>query len=98
MSQIEIKILKQGTEHKKVISACFFTMKDAYRNFERYITSLKIFLNEVDKSRPDFCVRIYTDDSAKDTLLELIEPYPQVSIYHFNFPPLREGAAGRPTT
>lgn len=90
MSQIEIKILKQGHETKKVISCSFFTMKDAYRVVEKYTTNLLNFLRIASHDRPEFCVRIYTDDSAKDTCLKASEKYEKVSVYHFNCPEFRE--------
>jgi len=88
MSQIEIRILKQGEATKKVFSACFFTMKGAYRKFETYEANLKHFsrLTNVD----GFCVRIYTDDTGKDISLRVAEKYPHVSVYHFNCPEFRE--------
>ena len=88
MSQIEIRILKQGTETKKVISCSFFTMKDAYRQKERYISNLQLFC--VSTKKPGFCCRIYTDDSGKDDALIISEKYPHVSVYHFNCPEFRE--------
>lgn len=90
MSQIEIKILKQGTDLKKVISVSFFTMKDAYRAVRQYRNSLINFLNHVSKKRPEFSVRVYTDDSAKDECMRIAKDFPNVSVYHFNLPELRE--------
>lgn len=90
MSQIEIQILKQGTELKKVISVSFFTMKDAYRPVNKYRNSLINFLNNVSRKRPEFSVRVYTDDSAKDECIRIAKEFPKVSVYHFNLPALRE--------
>ena len=90
MSQIEIQILKQGTELKKVISVSFFTMKDAYRPVNKYRNSLINFLNHVSRKRPEFSVRVYTDDSAKDECIRIAKEFPKVSVYHFNLPALRE--------
>jgi hypothetical protein len=88
MSQIEIRILKEGTETKKVISCSFFTMADAYRDLSKYEYSLKkiCYISDI----PGFCLRIYTDDSAKDAALEIAEQYDHVSVYHFNCPKFRE--------
>lgn len=90
MSQIEIQILKQGTELKKVISVSFFTMKDAYRSVNKYKNRLLHFLDNVSKKRPEFSVRIYTDDSAKDECMRMAKKFLNVSVYHFNLPELRE--------
>jgi len=88
MSQIEIQILKQGTETKKVISGSFFTMKDAYRIKEKYVTHLKKFCSLSNK--PGFCCRIYTDESGRKEALEIAELHSHVSVYHFNCPEFRE--------
>ena len=88
MSQIEIQILKQGTETKKVISGSFFTMKDAYRHKEKYITYLTKFC--IFSNKPGFCSRIYTDDSGKKEALQIAELHSHVSVYHFNCPEFRE--------
>jgi len=90
MSQIEIRILKQGTETKKVISCSFFTMRDAYRDLSKYEYSLKklCYISDI----PGFCLRIYTDDSAKDAALKIAEEYPHVSVYHFDCAEFREGS------
>jgi hypothetical protein len=90
MSQIETQILKQGTELKKVISVSFFTMKDAYRAVRQYRNNLINFLNYVSKNRPEFSVRVYTDDSAKDECMRIAKDFSKVSVYHFNLPELRE--------
>jgi len=88
MSQIEIRVLKQGTATPKVYSVSFFTMKDAYRKFERYEQSLKSFCRLSDSD--GFCVRIYTDDSGSEIAMKVAEKYAHVSVYHFNCPPFRE--------
>ena len=90
MSQIEIRILKQGTETKKVISVSFFTMRDAYREFFKYINRLENLLKVATNVRPEFSIRVYTDDSGKDIALQLAEPYDHVSVYHYNFEAFRE--------
>jgi hypothetical protein len=89
MSQIEIKILKQGFESKKLFSVSFFTMNDPYRDFTKYQKYLRRFL-EYTAKYPDFAVRIYTDDSGKDYSLEVSEGNDQVSIYHFNCPEFKD--------
>jgi len=88
MSQIEIQILKQGTETKKVISCSFFTMRDAYRDVSRYESNLKKFCGM--SKLPGFCLRIYTDDSGKESALEIASKYEHASVYHFNCPEFRE--------
>lgn len=88
MSQIEIKILKQGHETKKVISCSFFTMTDAYRDVSRYEHNFKKFCTM--SKLPGFCLRVYTDDSAKDAALEIAEKYDHVSVYHFDCPEFHE--------
>ena len=86
---LEITILKQGTPSKKVLSASFFTMKDAYNDIHIYELSLKKFLKQK-KQLKGFETRIYTDDSGKEIVLKIVKEDPTVSIYHFNFKPLRE--------
>jgi len=88
-NQLEITIVKQGTPSKKVLSSCFFTSKDGYRKREKYVKSLHKFLHQK-KQLKGFETRIYTDDSEKDFLVDLVKNDPTVSIYHFNFPPLRD--------
>jgi hypothetical protein len=89
IQEIEITILKQGRPSKKVLSVSFYTMKDAYRRKEKYETNLKLFL-KYKKTLKGFETRIYTDDSGKDFALEAAKNDPTVSVYHFNYPPLRE--------
>ena len=88
-NNLEITILKQGTPSKKVLSVSFFTMKDAYRPKEYYEKNLQQFLS-YKKILKGFETRIYTDDSGKDYALKATKNDPTVSIYHFNYPPLRE--------
>ena len=89
MSQIELEILKQGGETPRVISASFFTMKDAYRLFDKYTSHLKSFCRVTNIL--GFCTRIYTDDTGKDIALEVASKYPHVSVIHYNCPQFREG-------
>ena len=90
MSQIDIKVLKQGIPSRKVLSCCFFTMEGAYRSFSQYIGNLKRFLILTEKL-PDFEVRIYTDDTGKDIALEVSDGNPRVSVLHYDCPQFRDG-------
>jgi hypothetical protein len=90
MSQIEINVLKQGTVHPKVITCSFFTMKDAYRSYEKYERHLQKFLHQVKHYLKNFEVRIYTDDTGKDFALKVAKD-PNVSVLHFDCPEFREG-------
>jgi hypothetical protein len=87
-NQLEITILKQGTPFKNVISCSFFTSIDGYRKREKYVKALNKFL-AYKKQLKGFETRIYTDDSEKEYLMDLVKKDPTVSIYHYNFPPLR---------
>jgi hypothetical protein len=89
MSQIEIQILKQGIQSKKIVSVSFFTMNDPYRDFTKYQKYLERFLHYT-KELSDFEVRIYTDDTGKDFALKVSQNNHQVSIYHFNCPEFRD--------
>jgi len=88
-SNLEITVLKQGTPSKKVLSCCFFTMKDAYRSKEIYEYNLQTFLKYKIQLK-GFETRIYTDDSGKDIVLKAVKEDPSVTILHFNFQPFRE--------
>lgn len=90
MSQIKIKVLKQGTPSDKVLSCAFFTMKSAYRVFNKYEYQLKVM---IDKSRAlkGFETRIYTDDTGSEISLAIAEKYSDVSVYHFDCPEFRDG-------
>jgi hypothetical protein len=90
MSQIKIKILKQGKEFDKVLSCTFFTMRGAYRDFSKYIRNLEIMI-ENSRVLRGFETRIYTDDTGADIALQVAEKYPDVSVYHFDCPQFREG-------
>ena len=90
MSQIQTKVLKQGTVHPRVISCSFFTMKDAYRSFEKYERHLRNLLVQIKRNLPTFEVRIYTDDTGKDFALNVAKD-PNVSVIHFDCPQFREG-------
>lgn len=84
MSQIEITVLKQGRVSDKVLSCAFFRMvSGGYREFGKYETNLKKFL-EASRVLTGFEVRIYTDDTAKDFCVSLAEKYMHVSVYHYN--------------
>ena len=86
---IDITILKKGIESKNVLSVCFFTMKDSYRDISKYQRNLIKFLN-ISKNLKTFEVRVYTDDSGKDFVLQIGESYPSLTVYHYNFNSLRE--------
>jgi hypothetical protein len=88
-TNLEITVLKQGTSSKKVLSVSFFTMKDAYRPIEYYEKNLQQFLC-YKKVLKGFETRIYTDDSGKEIVLKAAKNDPTISIYHYNYPPLRE--------
>jgi hypothetical protein len=89
MSQIKITILKQGSGSKKVVSCSFFTMQDAYRPVEQYQKNFMKFLRQT-SHMTDFEIRVYTDDSAKDFLLEATKNISNVAVLHYDYPPLRE--------
>jgi len=90
MSQIEITILKQGIQSRNVLTSCFFTVGEAYRDFRQYTGNLKRFLLQAEKLK-DFEVRIYTDDTGKDIALEVTQDYPRASVLHYNCPEFRSG-------
>lgn len=83
MSQIDVIIKKQGRTSNKVLSCSFFTMQDAYRDFEKYQRHLIKFLKQTKNILKDFEIRIYTDDSAIDFCLEAAQSYDDVSVYEF---------------
>jgi hypothetical protein len=88
--KLQITVLKQGTPSKKVLSCSFFTSKDAYRDKEKYERYLVKFLHQK-KQLKGFETRIYTDDSGKEFALSIAKQDPTVSVYYFNYPPLRDG-------
>lgn len=90
MSQIEISILKQGIPSRKVLTCCFFTVGEAYRDFKQYIGNLRRFVIDSEQLS-DFEVRIYTDDTGKDYALEIAAPYPRISVFHYNCAAFRDG-------
>ena len=94
MSQIITKVLKQGTTHSKIISCSFFTFKEAYKSFDRYIDNLNIFLFKlsiIKTIQNNFEIRVYTDNTGKDDALKAAEKYPDVSVIHFDCPEFRDG-------
>jgi hypothetical protein len=91
MSQIEITVLKQGIPGKKVLSCSLFKMSSAYRDFSKYEAHFKQFLEYAEQNLPDFVVRVYTDDSAKEECLRLSNGKDYVSVYHYNCPLLKDG-------
>ena len=90
MSQIEISILKQGLTSRKVLTCCFFTVGEAYRNFKQYIGNLRRFVIDSEQLT-DFEIRIYTDDTGKEYALEIAADFPRVSVLHYNCPSFRDG-------
>jgi hypothetical protein len=82
-NNLEITILKQGTSSKHVLSASFFTMKDAYRKVEQYERNLVKFL-KLKNSLKGFETRIYTDDSGKESVLKVVKDDPTVTVIHFH--------------
>jgi len=90
MSQIEITVLKQGTPSRKVLTCCFFTVGEAYRDFKQYIGNLKRFVIDSEQLT-DFEVRIYTDDTGKEYALEIAKGFPRISVLHYECPAFRDG-------
>lgn len=90
MSQIKIKILKQGKPSDKVLSCAFFTMSSAYRSFNKYEHQLRLMIHN-SRVLKGFETRIYTDDTGASIALDIAEKYPDVSVYHFDCPAFREG-------
>jgi hypothetical protein len=88
-NRLEITILKRGIRSKKVISCCFFTMADAYRDFEKYKRYFMKFLYQK-RVLKGFETRVYTDDSGKDFILKVTKHDPMVTVYRYNYAPLRE--------
>jgi hypothetical protein len=90
MSQIEIKVLKQGIKSRHVLTCCLFTIEGPYRDFRQYVGDFKRFLTQTEHLKK-FEVRVYTDDTAKDIVLEASENNPRITVLHFNCPQFREG-------
>jgi len=92
MSQISVKVLKQGVKYSKIMSCSFFTMKDSYRNFWKYQAHLAKFLGQVRRYFKNYEVRIYTDDTGAEFAVKVSQGYPDVSVLHFDCPEFREGS------
>lgn len=90
MSQIKIKVLKQGIPSSRVISCVFFTMSSAYKDFSKYAYQLRLMLKN-SRVVKGFETRIYTDDTGAEIAVHESEPYSHVSVYHFDCPAFREG-------
>jgi len=90
MSQIEITVLKQGIVSRNVLTCCLFTASDSYRNLKQYVGNFRKFLTQ-SMYLKTFEVRVYTDDTAKDIVLEESKEDPRVSVLHYNCPQFREG-------
>jgi len=88
-NQLQITVLKQGIKSENVLSCSYFTMAGAYRKVEKYQKNLNSLIH-ISVLLKEFEIRIYTDDSGKDFVLELAKDNPLISVYHYNFPPLRE--------
>jgi hypothetical protein len=92
MSQIEINVLKEANPpSKKVLSCSFFTMQDAYRDVSFYKDYLESLINKKSKLLKGFELRIYTDDSGKEIVLDLAKNHNHVSVHHYNYPAFKEG-------
>jgi hypothetical protein len=65
-------------------------MKHSYKPIEFYINNFKRFLIQKKKLK-GFETRIYTDDSGKEIVLELVKEDPTVSVYHYDCKPFYEG-------
>lgn len=91
MSQIEITILKQGIPSRNVITCCLFTAGDSYRKINEYIGNFKRFLKQTVDMKA-FEVRVYTDDTAKNVVLQETSDDPRVTVLHYNCPQFRDGA------
>lgn len=90
MSQIEITVLKQGRISRNILTCCLFTTGDSYRIFNQYVGNFKRFLTQTEHLKT-FEVRVYTDDTAKDIVLEAAKDNSRVTVLHFNCPQFREG-------
>uniref|UniRef100_A0A6C0CUV9 Glycosyltransferase n=1 Tax=viral metagenome TaxID=1070528 RepID=A0A6C0CUV9_9ZZZZ len=90
MSQIDIKVLKQGILSRNVVTCCFFTVGEAYRDFRQYIGNLKRFIQQTELLKT-FELRIYTDDTGKDIALAVSDGNPRVTVLHYDCPQFREG-------
>ena len=72
------------------MTCCIFTIEGPYRDFRQYVGDLKRFLT-LTSHLTQFEIRIYTDDTAKDIVLEVVQEYQRVSVLHYNCPQFREG-------
>ena len=87
--ELVIRCLKHGIPSKRVLSCSYFTMEDAYRDIEKYKRYFMKFLSQKNALK-GFETRVYTDDSGKDFILKVTRHEPTVSVYHYNYAPLRE--------
>jgi len=94
--ELEVTVLKQGKSSKRILSISFFITKLSYKKVEEYQRELVSFL-EKKKMLHGFETRIYTDNTGQAFALHACEEDPTVSVYHFNYPPLREGNGHRGT-
>jgi hypothetical protein len=94
MSQIELKIIKQSIhpnnkKYTNVLSCSFFTMVEAYRDFSKYQKFIPLII-QYSLRLKDFELRIYTDNTGVDFLLEACKNYKHISIIHYNCEPFRQ--------
>lgn len=92
MSQIKISILKQADPPlKKVLACSFFIMNGGYRDPTFYTKYLKSMIEYKSKNLKGFEFRIYTDDTGKDLVMDLVKDQSHVSVYHYNCEYFRDG-------
>jgi len=93
MSQIELKIIKQSihpnSKYTNVLSCSFFTMVEAYRAFYKYQKFIPLLIKYSLRLK-DFELRIYTDNTGVDFLVEACKNYKHISIIHYNCEPFRQ--------
>lgn len=90
MSQIKIRVLKQGTPSTKVLACAIFKMKSSYRDFGKYEHQLKTMIHN-SRVLKGFETRIYTDNTAAEIAIKIAEKYSDVSVYHFDCDAFRDG-------
>ena len=83
MSQIDLKIIKQSihpnSKYTNVLSCSFFTMVEAYRDFSKYQKFIPLII-QYSLRLKDFELRIYTDNTGVDFLLEACKNYKHIRI------------------
>lgn len=92
MSQIEIQILKEANPpSKKVLSCSFFKMQGAYRDIAIYKAFLESLVTRKSKLLKGFELRVYTDDSGQEFVLDVAKDQDHVSVHHYDCPEFKEG-------